>query len=106
MRPEPFTFETADGVKYTIDCLTLGQIRKLEDFFGPQGREKRQSMGGIEQGMHVLGIIMSEDNPDVDVSKIRLVGGANKLAEITQAALNHGGMVMASEGEPQPTGSR
>lgn len=100
MRPAPYTFETADGKKYTIDCLSLGQIRQLEEFF--KDAEGRAKMGGIEHGMRVLEIIFSESPEPVDVSKLRIVGGAEELTKITQAIMAHGGMEIVSQGEAEP----
>lgn len=100
MRPAPYIFETADGKKFTIDCLSLGQIRQLEEFF--KDTDRRAKMGGIEHGMKVLEIIFSDSPEPVDVSKLKILGGAEELTKITQAIMAHGGMAIVSEGEAQP----
>lgn len=103
MRPDPYHFETADGKKFTVDCLTLGQIRALEAMFSD--RERLQSMSGLDVGMESLKIMLSVDYPDIDVTTMRIIGGAETLAEITRAVMMHGGM-RSSSGEAEPARSQ
>lgn len=103
MRPKPYEFETADGQKFSIDCLSLAQIRSIEDIFADNARVSK--MRATDLGMELLGIFLSQDYPDVDVEKLRIVGGAQTLAEITKAVMVHGGMEL-SEGKQQPVETR
>ena len=100
MRPVPLKFQDADGKEYTIDILTLGQVRELEAFVTDP--ERRKSMNNLDQGMEILGIGMSDLYPDVNVRKLRLVGGGQRLAELTQEIIRHAGMEPAQPGEPRP----
>jgi hypothetical protein len=100
MRPVPLKFEDADGTEYVIDILTLGQVRELEAFVTDPDR--RAGMNNLDQGMEILRIGMMDLYPDVDIKKIRLVGGATRLGELTQEIIRHAGMEPAEPGEPRP----
>lgn len=100
MRPEPLKFQDADGTEYTIDILSLGQVRAMEAFV--VDRERISKMNNIDQGMEILRIGMMDLYPDVDVSRMRLVGGGAALAALTQQIIRHAGMEPAEPGEPQP----
>lgn len=100
MRPAPLKFQDAVGTEYTIDILTLGQVRELEAFV--TDRERLKTMNNVDQGMEILRIGMMDLYPDVDVKKMRLVGGAPRLGELTQEIIRHAGMEPAQPGEPQP----
>ena len=99
MRPKPLEIEDADGRKYVIDILPLSAVRDIEEFISS---DERQKMSNLGIGMRVLSIAMTSVDPEFDVDKFRIVGGAIALGEVVQKIMYHAGMEQTPQGEEVP----